>query len=696
MTTIQTIYAKVRADARREAEALDEVMRSIQRARKIWPECRRLAGTPAALGLSASRLRSKFYHWSAAAEPRILALINHNRCGGCGLPGCGKAQETALPEALLEEWRHRAGSNDKRAFSQAWRTLLADLAHGKSLPGVGTWMELHLDLYPMREIPEKCPWSLHRPPPGWSQGNFQRQRQPEAELALQKKGYFEAAKLLPMVRMDLSQLRPLQRVVFDDHPLDFRVMVEDGRGRFQAVRMLGLFAMDVSTRQIIAFGLRPQLEREDGTKEGLTLRDMQHVIAQVLSRFGFPKNHTMELIVENGTAAISEELEKLLGRVSGGSIIVRRTGMIDGDLGMEGFGERSGNPRGKPWLESYFSLLDTVLGEVRGQTGSNYTRKPGDHEGRLTVAKRMARIIEALPEEKRHALAAPFESARDALFIVDAAIKLLNARTEHELVGFERVTQFRFDESSAWLPLNPARASSSTERETIERFLALPEPMQDLIIGNKATCTARMESPLERWQRLWKNEDYHSIPTEVFLDLLLDARTALYNGGDVIDVKLGRDGRLLRFRGDRHTLQIGQQVQCRLDTENPQIGVWFQDEAGRYLGMMRADGDIADVERLQRDLGARAKAAAELQQRVRSRLGSGGRLERRIDDFNRTIEVLSALDEPALENSPCNEGSRELVNEVMRPQMKKPRRRNLEPDPEAQPPRYREAFSFEE
>ena len=159
---------------RREIAALEGLMREIARSAKVLPALRGLAQrerlTP---GRSLQTLRR---HWYNYQKLGIAGLVDHRRCGGCQLPGCAWS-ESRLPSLTLsdETLRHWAAldmGNDKQALRESWRAVMRDLMEDKAVPGAGTWRDLWAVLHPWAEVPQVCPWSIHRPPPGWSLSSF--------------------------------------------------------------------------------------------------------------------------------------------------------------------------------------------------------------------------------------------------------------------------------------------------------------------------------------------------------------------------------------------------------------------------------------------------------------------------------------------------------------------------------------------
>ena len=330
----------------------------------------------------------------------IAALIDHRKCRGCGLPGCSAPRELKLSQETVDHWAGGTPEqpgylrNDKRGMREAWETrIIGDLRAGKNVPGLGTWKQLFAKLFPFAQIPASCPFHAHNAPRGLSLSNFRRFKLPESVRKLAVKGQFAAWPELPEVRVDLGALNVLQWVVFDDHRIDAYCYVEDGRGGFQVVEMWGVFAMDVATRRVIAFGLRPRINREDGKACGITRDDVKFLMASILARYGMPRDYDLTFIVENAAAAVSREDETMLLRVSGGRIKIKRSGMHGSDALISGFPDRWGNFRGKAWLESWFNPFDIAMGTVKGQMGSDYWAKPGRTDAQRRVAERMRAVL---------------------------------------------------------------------------------------------------------------------------------------------------------------------------------------------------------------------------------------------------------------------------------------------------------------
>ncbi len=121
---------------------------------------------------------------------------------------------------MVARWAGEAGINDKLALTEAWRVILRDLCAGRPVVEGVTWQTVFMEVYPGLTLPERCPWSIHHPPEGWSLANFMNQRPPKAVYRALKKGAAAAWNETPEVRMDLDSLRPFEAIVFDDQPFE--------------------------------------------------------------------------------------------------------------------------------------------------------------------------------------------------------------------------------------------------------------------------------------------------------------------------------------------------------------------------------------------------------------------------------------------------------------------------------------------
>ncbi len=626
-------FGALPGDVKTEVLMKGRLMREIHAAKeagkKILPTCKAIAlRMQGRRGMSADRLSDKYYEWR---EIGAAALIDHRKCGGCGMTGCTQARLRSLPAGIIRLYQKNCGTNNKQGLTESWQGLIRELCAGKIIADGLTWQTLHRDLYPGLVIPDRCPWSLTNPPRGWSLATFMRHKPSRPLLDMMKHGLSAGWNHAPDVRMDMTKLRFLERVYFDDHKLDFKVLVWDRNGKVQTVELWGLFALDASTGACIAFGLRPKILRADGTTEGLTMRDMQHLIADILARYGYPTAYKMTLIVENAAAAVSAYLEELLLTRTYGQVIVQRTGVHDGDMLMQGFGERWGAPRGKAPMESWFHILDISLGMVKGQTGSNWTVKPGELDGREKVARALAAVLNAHPD-LADKISSPLHWAGEAHLIVTEAIKEINARTDHDMERHETILEFRWSPSDPTpKPTRLTRGLGADLEREVREFLALPDSVQDKL--RQHGCTRR-ESPAEKVKRQHPLGKFSAIAPDTLFDLMMDTAAADYKGGDVLDLEIKRGSKtklLLRFTGTTgcmNAVEIGTEVSVRFNSDKPEAGAWVFGAREQFIAYLPFERDPvaheeSDLELLQRNLGRKIQAHSELMKQARRIKGGG-------------------------------------------------------------------------
>lgn len=616
-------FTSLPAAVRTQALRLDAAMRQIHAARFKARACAELSRP----GLSAETLRRLYYGKGPTAgrgwkDIGLAALIDHRKCGGCGLAGCNHERAVAIPAETIRHWQKGALNNDKRALAESWKSIIRALAAGDSIPGGGTWRDVFAKASPLASPPLLCPWSISRPPPGWSLSSFMRHKPDAMLLQLGKKGSFAAWNELPEVRIDLTTLRPFEWLVVDDHRMDFKVFVDvPGRG-VQLVELWGLFVMDVATRMIVTFALKPRVEREDGSNMAFEHRDMQHLIAHVLATHGIPADYPQVWIVENAAAAVSPECERLLDFVTGGRVRIKRSGIQVGDFRISGFPERWGNYRGKRWLESWFGPLDIILGGVKGQMGSDYWAKPGSFDARQAFGNRLLKLLDKLSPAQLDQLALPFEWAGQAHWLVNEAVELLNHRQDHECEGFDTVRFFAYDPHSTPVPLHPRLAELHGLKPAFEAFQRVPADLQQNWLSNGGA--PRRLSPAEKFEL--HRPSMQRLAPEALLDLMFDEVTRHKNapltwrGGDCLDIEIrrGRQKQSVRFYGRAPALEQGQPVIARLDATRPELGLWLLDEKRRFVAHLRHSTDPThdDVEGLHRMMGAQIAALNQAKQRL--------------------------------------------------------------------------------
>lgn len=586
MTLSADTYRDLTDSARLRFDALKRACLRVQRLKsqgmKGRPAYAAVAAELSADGqpISAERLRKRFESWAARGD---TALIDIRLCGG----SVHRADRSTLPRAVVLLWHaQRARMADKDPARASWRWLVHRLCAGHALDGVGTWQRLWTQLHPAAEVPAECPWDLHNPPPGWSLSNFRAQPKPtKVAMIAATEGAGRAKAALAKhagVLTDWTSLRPMEVVFFDDHDLDFGVIVSG-----QIVRLRLIVAICARTRRTLAYGVRPRLKDDEGIRQSITRRDVQHLVAGMLHTFGVPRDYPTTLTFENAAATLARDLIPVLDRVSGGRVKVDYTSLWESTVKARGWAERGGAPNGKAPLESKFRLLDIELANVRGQMGSNYTRKPGEYDPAAAATLRLMQGSTLVNTEAARTLVKlPFCDLREAHEHLHAALQRMDARTWHAMEGFLEVPEFRYSKGDpVFRPLHPALYAIQLAdiQADIAAFASAPEAHQNLWLKYGRT---RAESSAECWARLMAGTPFVSISRDSLFELMMDRKTGLtYSGHNALKVEIG--GRTIEFRGHEHRLLPGQECQAVFNADRPSH-VWLQDHAGRYMGHMEA------------------------------------------------------------------------------------------------------------
>lgn len=382
---------------------------------------------------------------------------------------------------------------------------------GESIPGYGTWQEWFLTKMPDRDLPSRCPGY----PKGWSQSTFYTMQPPKAERALATRGYAAAKKDMASMVRDPSGLLPLQFVVIDDFETDQLCAYER-----QIRRMAGLLAMDVATRRKLKIGMKPRVENSDtGRMEAINRNEVRYLIYSLIAEWGLPMEYPMTIICENASAAIEKELQDAMKGLFGGRIRVTRTGLIDCRTVENGFVQGGGKPWEKGWIESAFNLMHNTAAVLPGQKGANYTKKPAELAAKVLYAERLLSTGQQglnLTDEEVARIKLPFMSAEEMISAYEIVFRLMESRTDHKLLGFDTVQEWRLDEAHNW--------------ESMEKLALVPcEQHEGLAVRE------RMESPLERWEKLNRRADCQRVKIDeaALAALLLTPKKAKLRNGRV-------------------------------------------------------------------------------------------------------------------------------------------------------------------
>lgn len=506
--------------------------------------------------------------------------------GWRGLIDRAKAPErrlNGLHPATIEHWQKLVTLN-QRAARPAYRALVRSFRAGEMIPGV----------------PADAP--RDRLPDGWSYGNLMRHMPTRFEILALRQGRSAARAAGPLVYTTRRDLWVGSHYVFDDLVHDNFVNVLGTRLKG---RPLEFHALDLYSACKFAWGQRVRTESEiTGKMEGLREENMRALVAQCLAFHGYSADRGTVMMVEHGTAAIREDLERLLYDLSEGKITVQRSG-IEGNPAHIGqyAGRGRGNFRFKAALESLGSLIHNELAMLPGQTGMSVDRRPEEMHGLLKHDDALAEAFLALSVD-RPDLAALLRrevlSSQQFLEICLNVYGRINARTEHELEGWDRNV--------------------------------VPDEI-------RPGCVRRM-SPIEVWRqghRALTKFRPDQVALVLYREALIVERTVTRAQIEFDDAELSSDG--VRF--DCAAYRDGDKYGTLLNPFAPDLLFLF-DARGRYVGVAPRlhRASRADADALRREFGRVNKALAERLEPV-ARLGREI-AEQRIANMRHNVEVLAA------------------------------------------------------
>jgi hypothetical protein len=516
-------------------------------------------------GYGASNLRALYYKWQ---EGGWKLLARHFTNGGEKLPATFIQHLRALME------------NNARSMKQAMNLIKREWYAGRDIPGYGAWQQWFLTQWPERDLPVVCPGT----PKGWSKSNLYALQPAKVQRMLATRGLAAAKALLPSMVRDPGTLLPLQLVVIDDFEIDQLCFYWDPvHGTRAIVRMSGLAAMDVATRRIIGLILKPRLPDDDGRKQSITRAEVRLLLYGILRDHSVPA-HGMTILAEKAAAAVTLELELTFRNLFGGKIAVTRTSIIDRAVLENGFKDGGGKPWLKGWIESFFNLMHNVAaGLLPGQKGAHYLVKPADLDEKLRTIERLigtgprdAQLSDAQLKKARIPFASPAELCDTYLQI----FKFIEDRTDHAMLGFDRVQEWRSHPSQAPQPWEAL--ADLTEAEQLDAEMLPP----------------RMQSPRERWNALYPRIQWHAVPAHVLMMLLLTPKKAALKGGKLTFVHHGQGYTWLADPRSELVQRVpeGAEVLCYFDPTRPDHAHVARADDGLPLGEVKRLGkvDITD------------------------------------------------------------------------------------------------------
>jgi len=487
-----------------------------------------------------------------------------------------------LPAEFVEYWKGLHNEN-KRSGRQAHDKLVRLWRQGEKIPGYGHWWTWHRSEFPQMPKRQTCPPDL---PPGWSYENLMRpQYKPDTtETSLARRGIAAARETLPTIIGTRVGMRPFEHIVLDDWRADFQVHVDCK----EVADLNGILAMDVASATALRFGVRPATRRDDGVATGLKRIDTKSVLAGLLFTYGYPTEYVMNVWLENGTATITPDDAAAIYEATNGQVIVHYTSMISGRV--FGFKDQPvGNFKGKAWLESFFNLLHNICADIKGQQGAHYQLRARELPMRIRAFTDLAKKQAELPEQLKHSLQyrVPFVDVAGGRDGIQAALRLLNHRTRHDLEGFERVLKWRRKGThDDWQPMCLLEGATPDFLDKIETHTFL-------------------ESPWDRLNRLCDGVKFEKVHADAMPMLLAKHKQVTIEKPGQVNV--GSRSKPVTYTDiDDPRLKPGAKFLAYIDTQDDEWIHLTTPDTG-YVVSLRKDTPVqrGDTERLSREIEAR-------------------------------------------------------------------------------------------
>lgn len=565
-------YSKLNPRCKAEIQRWLAAMDQLAKARPIGQA---IAHVAAAMGLSSSRCRGIYDAYRKTGDWRVF--INRKK----HLPVSKK-----LPDAFREHCLQLREENQRDKGKAAHRALIRAWQACKEIPG----------------YPRPADWPAHRPyphasvgeiPDGWSYTNFMRIKPSAFERAAIQVGLGTAiAKHAPKVYTTRKNLWVGSHLMFDDVKHDNFCYVLRSN---QVARVWEFGCLDVFSACRFAWGNKASIERQDGKYDGLKGEDMRLLVASIFYNTGYSKRGTV-CMTEHGTAALPEDIARLLYDATGGLITQNGSGMTGKEQALAGMwrGRGGGNPRHKSPLEAFHNLMHNELANaalIPGQTGQSLERRPEMLFELLDYADDIAKAMLKLPPEQAALLWLPLmEFHTEFLPLLGEMYRLINGRVDHNLEGWVEagnlIAEYRANpESDAWVSQH--------------NFLALPpEARMALTLAaqqDRRCRRARYLSPAEVFAA--GSRDLVRIPPFLCAEILGDgyAREEKVRGSyiefddqtispvelrfeSLVQLPDGSERELV----DRETYKV---ILNPFDSEQ----LFVQDAKGGYIGVARRD-----------------------------------------------------------------------------------------------------------
>lgn len=359
-----------------------------------------------------------------------------------------------VPTPIVELFKGLCESNQRKC-KPAYRELLRMYHRGE--PAGLEWPAVH----PSTGIPRGCTYR-----------NLLRAAKPsDYELTLARVGRSAASAMLPKVLSTRAGLRVGQMFVCDDQEYD--VYVGDIGVNRQLTRPAGFNTLCLASACEILQSYKRIVVNKDGGKQKLRQVDYQWHLVSLLTTIGYREDTGTIIAGEHGTANAGSEFMERVRLATGGHVSFDASGIHGEQVAGLFRGQPRGNPRYKAARESWFNLLRNEMGALPGPTGLDRHHAPEENYGLLKYSRDLLDAITARPD-LAEALQFPVLRWPQFVALVDAIVRRINQRTDHELEGWgDRVAQewrLTLDQNS-WLPSSQLLALAAPAREVAHALI---------------------------------------------------------------------------------------------------------------------------------------------------------------------------------------------------------------------------------
>ena len=564
-------------------------------------------------------LRNKFYAWKKNPD----TLVDRRR-----------VRRYSTENKWLQCYLYYI-EKDKNTSIGGYRAMMVDFRSGALMPHLNkTWQMLYREEFPDRELPPRCPEEWDWIPRGATYQNLQNlaKRDPHYQFSIMasRKGMAAARQFVRSVLTTREGLMAGQKYEFDDvwHNVDIHLV---GGEICQPLEFAGY---DIASGYKVMSCMKPRFMRADGKRDNLKEFQFLCGLANLLMREGFHRDG-VELVVEHGTTAVRETVEKQIRGIGGpggiGELInFTRSGILS-DQVHEGLfaGMGGGNFRIKAFCEGAHNVLHNREASLIGNKGRDAEHLHESHPALVKYEEKIARIAATLPEEFRRKLMFNLLSFDE----YNAAFRLIEARLMddpwHRLQGWgnRTVCEWRMSEGDMWKPYSALDLETPARRDAIATLVGgNPNLVQRRPMSRREAWVAD-KAAAEREGKWVRVEDWfmpyfvdpakHGKWLTVRPDGRIGFRDELYYGPDEVLYRAN----VKDYYGRTTYLTPGKKILCVFNPFMPEK-VWVMDQGdGHILGTCGLDrrAPMNDPEAIRRAMGEQAHEIAVKAEAVRGR-----------------------------------------------------------------------------